>query len=172
MLASMDVDSLLIMVTIIGFMLAPAALVWWEVASMHRRPRLKYRLSTLLAAVAYVAVVLSVVRWLRIEGEDVVVAAVLVAVAMAAVWLVGATIADIVHPRPVATRKDRLPLPHKMPVPPPHSTVQAPALEVSVTQPRERPKRRRRKHWWAKGIRRVNYGRYGLWKDGGPSLPT
>jgi hypothetical protein len=172
MLASIEVDDLLIMATIICFMLAPAALVWWEVASTRKRLRVRYRLSTVFVVVGYVAVVLAVIRWLGVEGEDVLVVALLVAIAMAVLWLLGFAVADIVHPKRVAKRRDRPGLQQQIPALPPQPPVATAVPDTGTTPRGERPKRRRRKHWWAKGLKRVNYGRYGLWKDGGPSTPT
>jgi hypothetical protein len=171
------------MVGIICFLLSPAALVWWEVSSIRKRlgvrvsslqkqPVLRYRLSTLFIVTSYVATLLAVIRWTGARGGDVIVWALLVAFVVIVIWL---ALADIVHPKRVSKRCTQHDVPVALPpdlTPPPSQ----PSCETDPPVPETTPSgkrtgRGRRKHWWAKGLKRVSFGRYGLWKDSGPSIP-
>lgn len=117
----------------------------------------------------YIAVVCGIVRWGQFHGEQILFVALLVAGVMAAATVLWFAIVDAVHPK----RRGRLPEPE---VPPPEfpttSPGDRPSAQTTEAAGDDHPsKEGRRKHWWARGLKRVNYGHYGLWKPGGQSHP-
>ncbi len=162
----------LLLIAILCVMLSPVFLVWWEVASMRRRrTAFRYRLATLFGLTFYVAIVVGVAREWQLRGEEILFAALIVAGVMAVVRLLWFAVMDIAHPKRVDRRRELSAIPQEAP------TISPPAAIAEIDSPDDAARNsrnvkcRRRRHWWAKGLKRLEFGRYGLWKDSGPSVP-